>query len=305
MEFFKKTTNIDFMAQRKWAIAFSICLFIFSTFSLIFKGLNLGLDFTGGTQFQISYETSVNFDAIRQELNSIGFKDAVIQAYGSSKDVAIRLKADNSITQQELTKKVLSALKGAKLEQVEFIGPEVGKTLVVNGMLAVLVSILATMIYIALRFEYRFAVSAAISLIHDPVLILGLFSFFGIEFNLISLAALLTMLGYSLNDTIVIYDRMRENFRRVRNAKPLEIMNISVNQTLSRTIMTSGLTLMVVVILFFFGGQTLHGFALALIIGIIIGTYSSIYIAGSIAIMMGLNRTHISSGQKRIIDNAP
>jgi len=304
MEFFKINTKIDFMRQRKWAAIFSITLFIFSVSSIIIRGLNLGLDFTGGTQMQFSYEQSVNFQQVRDELDKSGFNGAIVQAYGTSKDVMIKLKPQEQISSKELAKQVSDALHGSKLQKTEFIGPEVGKTLVINGLLAIVISLLATMAYIAIRFEYRFALSAAIALLHDPILILGVFSFFQIEFNLITLAALLTMLGYSLNDTIVVYDRVRENFRKIRKGTAVEILNLSVNQTLSRTIMTSGLTLSVVVALFIFGGEMLNGFSLALMIGIIIGTYSSIYVAGSLAIMMGLNRQHLLPSEKKLIDNA-
>lgn len=305
MEFFKTKTAIDFMSQRRWAAVFSITLFVLSIGSLIVRGLNLGLDFTGGTQLQVSYEQPADFQQIRNELVNAGFPDAEVQAYGTSHDVKIKLKPRPQLSQIVLTQQITSALQGAKIQQLEFIGPEVGSTLVTNGILAIFVSLLATMAYIAFRFEYRFALSSSVALIHDPMLILGIFSFFHIEFNLISLAALLTMLGYSLNDTIVIYDRMRENFRKIRKGTPVEIMNLSVNQTLSRTIMTSGLTLLVVVVLFIFGGEMLHGFSLALIIGIVIGTYSSIYVAGSLAIIMGLNKQHLMPSEKKILDDRP
>lgn len=304
MEFFKSKTNIDFMGQRFYAAIFSILLCLFSLFALMSKGLNLGLDFTGGTQIEVSYPQNADLNQIREQLASAGFSDAVVQAYGTAHDVLIRISAKEMINQEQLKAKILQALPGATLHQVEYIGPQVGKTLVTNGILAILVSLIGTMLYIAFRFEYRFAVSAAIALIHDPILILGIFSFFQIEFNLISLAAVLTIIGYSLNDTIVVYDRVRENFRRVRKATASEIMNLSINQTLSRTIMTSGLTLLVVLSLFIFGGEMLRGFSLALIIGIVIGTYSSIYVAGSLAVAMGLDRRHLIS-QTRPIDDHP
>lgn len=305
MEFFKANTRIDFMRQRKWAALFSIIVFIASLSSLFINHLNLGLDFTGGTEFHVSFVTAPKSELVRQELNKAGFADAQVQVYGTTNNLMIKLKPRKNMSQQQLTNNVLNALPGAKLQSTEFIGPEIGKTLVTDGVLAILVSLLATMAYIALRFEYRFAVSAAVALIHDPVLILGVFSFFHIEFNLIALAALLTMLGYSLNDTVVVYDRVRENFRKVRKGSPLEIMNLSVNQTLSRTIMTSGLTLLVVIALIIFGGQTLFGFSLALIVGIVIGTYSSIYVAGSLAILMGLRKEHLLPSEKKYIDDRP
>lgn len=305
MEFFKANTKIDFMRQRKWAALFSSVVFIASIASFCINGLNLGMDFKGGTEIQVSFMQAPSSDNVRHELNRAGFGEAIVQTYGTAKNLMIKLKPRTKISQQQLTNQVMTALPGAKLQQVQYIGPEVGKTLVTDGILAILVSLLATMAYIALRFEYRFAVSAAIALIHDPVLILGVFSFFHLEFNLITLAALLTMLGYSLNDTVVVYDRVRENFRKVRTGTSLHIMNLSVNQTLSRTIMTSGLTLLVVIALFIFGGQMLWGFSLALIIGIVIGTYSSIYVAGSLSILMGLKKQHLLASEKKYIDDRP
>lgn len=312
MEFFKVNTKINFMRQRKWAALFSTVLFIFSISSLLANGLNLGLDFTGGVQLHVKYTAAADFNKIRQELKAAGFGSATVQAYGTTRDVMVKLRPEGKMTQQELTNQqkkltahVLTVLQGAKLQEEQMIGPEVGQQLVTSGILAIIISLLATMAYIALRFEYRFAVSAAVALIHDPVLILGCFSFFHLEFNLITLAALLTMLGFSLNDTVVVYDRVRENFRKLRKGAPLEIMNISVNQTLSRTIMTSGLTLVVVIALLIFGGETLRGFSIALITGIVIGTYSSIYVAGALAIMMGLRKQHLLPSEKKEVDDRP
>ena len=204
-----------------------------------------------------------------------------------------------------MVKQVLEVLPDAKVQQVDYIGPQVGQELATKGALAVVIALLGTMIYIALRFEFRFAVASTVALIHDPVLILGIFSFFHLEFNLITLAAVLTVIGYSLNDTIVIFDRVRENFRKLRKATPVEVVNSATNQTLSRTIMTSVLTLMVVLALFFLGGSTLHGFALAMIIGIVIGTYSSIYVAGSLALALGLTRQHLLPPSKEALDERP
>jgi len=304
MEFFTHKTKIDFMAQRKWAFLFSSLLLVFSIGSLIFNGLNLGLDFTGGMQIEVSYAMSPDLNQIRQQLSAAGL-EAVTQAYGSSKDVMIRLKLHKDLNQQQMIDKVLKAIPEAKLQRGEMIGSQVGKTLVTNGILAVIIALLGTMVYIAFRFEYRFAVSAAISLIHDPMLILGLFSFFHVEFDLIGLAALLTVIGYSLNDTIVVYDRARENFCKVRKATATEILNLSVNQTLSRTIMISGLTFSVITALLIFGGQMLRGFSLAMMIGIVIGTYSSIYIAGSLALLFGLDRRHLMPAEKKMVDTMP
>lgn len=305
MEFFTHKTNINFMAQRKWAALFSGILFTISLFSLCINKLNFGLDFTGGTQMQISYQQSADFNQIHQELNQAGFGDAMVQAYGSSKAIMVRMKPHKDLSTQDMTTKIMAALVGAKLDRTEYIGPQVGQTLVTNGILAILISLIAIMIYIALRFEYRFAISAALSLIHDPVIILGVFSLFHLEFNLIALAAILAVLGYSLNDTIVVYDRARENFRKFRKTSAVDILNLAVNQTLSRTIMTSGLSMVVVAALLIFGGQMLFGFSLAMIIGIIIGTYSSIYVAGALALMMGLNKTQFMAAEKKPVDNMP
>lgn len=275
MEFFKSNTKIKFMKQRGIAAVFSAIIFIASIVSLAVYGLNFGLDFTGGTQAEVTFTKPVEVSVLRKNLEAHGFKQTVVQAY-TAKDVSVRISPRKNLTQEELKQKLVEAMPGSTIGSLEYIGPQVGKQLMTNGILAILVALIGTMTYIALRFEYRFALSAAVALIHDPLLIFGIFSFFHLEFNMIVLTAVLTVIGYSLNDTIVVYDRVRENFRKVRKGTPLEIMDLSVNQTLSRTIMTSGLTLLVVIALFIFGGQTIHGFALALIIGIIIGTYSSI-----------------------------
>lgn len=308
MEFFKHNTKIDFMAQRKWAAILSLLLCCCSLLSLAIYGLNWGLDFTGGTQIQVSYPQTADLGAIHNQLAQAGFPEAVVVSYGTSKDVLITLvpkdKNVDEASQASLVKQVMTALPGAKLDQASFIGPQVGREMANKGWMAILVALLGTMVYIAFRFDLRFAIGSTVALIHDPILILGVFSFFNIEFNLISLAAVLTVIGYSLNDTIVIFDRVRENFRKFRKAGAVEVMNLSINQTLSRTIMTSFVTLMVVFALFFLGGSLLHGFALALIIGIVVGTYSSIYVAGSLTIMLGLSRSHLLP-QHKPIDERP
>jgi preprotein translocase subunit SecF len=316
MEFFKQNTKIDFMAQRKGAAVLSFILFLLSIGSLIMHGLNWGLDFTGGTQIQLHFPDAVNVNQVRETLQGAGFNEAMVMSYGTSKDVLVSLvpknkgnssgpTLGNDASKDEVVNQVLQVLPTAKVQQVDFIGPQVGQELATKGALASVIALLGTMIYIALRFEYRFAVGSTVALIHDPILILGVFSFFHIEFNLIALAAVLTVIGYSLNDTIVIFDRVRENFRKLRKATPLEVMNQSINQTLSRTIMTSVLTLMVVFALFFLGGNMLHGFSLALIIGIIVGTYSSIYVAGSLALALGLTRQHLLPPAKEALDERP
>lgn len=309
MEFFKTKTNIDFMGQRHLALIFSTLIFIASILSMMINGLNFGLDFTGGTQVEVHYNQTADLGAIREQLSKSGFNEPIVQAYGTSQDILIRLapehRASEGNSQEALKNKLAAALPNGIIQRIEFIGSQVGNTLITNGILAILISLIATMLYIAIRFEYRFAISAAISMIHDPILILGIFSLFHLEFNLISLTAILTILGFSLNDTIVVYDRVRENFQKIRKASPVEIMNLSINQTLSRTIMTSGLTSLAVVALLIFGGATLFGFSLALIIGIVIGTYSSIYVAGALAIALGLNRESLFPPVNKDLDNRP
>lgn len=306
MEFFNPDSKIDFMGLRKWSTAFSITLFIVSLFFIFTKGITLGLDFTGGTQVEVAYQEAANLSDIRESLAKEGFSEgqSKVISYGSSKDVLISIAPQLGLDQSELVDKVMKQLPGATKLRVEFIGPQVGKELATKGALAIIVSMLATMIYIAMRFEYRFAVSSVAALIHDPLLILGIFAYFQIEFDLKALAALLAVIGYSLNDTIVVFDRVRENFRKYRKETTLQIMNISINQTLSRTVMTSALTLFVVIALFVYGGESIHGFALALMIGIIIGTYSSIYVAGTFAVMLGLDRKDFIP-VKRLVDETP
>lgn len=305
MEFFNPNSNIDFMGLRRWTAIFSALIFLVSIIALAINGLHWGLDFTGGTQIEITYQEPANLQKIRDTLNQQGFKEAQVISYGTSKDVLISLAPRQGADQNKLVNQVLESLPGATKQRVDFVGPQVGAELATKGALAIIVALLATMIYIALRFEFRLAVSSAVALIHDPVFILGIFALFHVEFDLKALAGLLAVIGYSLNDTIVVFDRVRENFIKIRRGTPLEIMNISINQTLSRTIMTSLLTLFVVVALFIYGGETIHGFALALIVGIVIGTYSSIYVAGALAVVMGLDRKDFMPKERKEIDDRP
>jgi len=309
MEFFHRETKIDFMGMRKWTAMLSIAVMAVSLGLLFFKGLNFGLDFTGGTQLELRYEKPVNFEDVREQLEKAGLTGAKVTQYGSARDILVKISNREGVSEQQLGQLVLNALKAhqdkVELRRIEFVGSEVGENLAEQGTLAIVVSLLFMMIYIAVRFEYRFGVSAAVALMHDPILILGIFSFFQFDFDLTVLAAMLAVIGYSLNDTIVIYDRVRENFRKVRKGTPTEIMNLSINQTLSRTIMTSTLTLMVVVALYFIGGESLRGFSLALIIGIIVGTYSSIFVAGALALSMGLSRADLMPSAKKVVDEMP
>lgn len=314
MEFFKQKTNIDFLGVRKWSWSLSAILVLASIFLVIFRGLNWDLDFTGGYAIQVHYQQTADLSKIRAELEKVGINHADAITFGSTHDVMLRLAPRQDMTKQSfssqgkteqdfLTAAVQSALgPAASIVQVSYTGPEVGAQLAETGMLAMLIAVLATMIYIALRFEMRFAVSAAIALAHDPIIILGVFSLFQIRFDLTALAAVLAVIGYSLNDTVVVYDRIRENFRKLRKSPVIEVVNRAINDTLSRTIMTSGLTLVVVVVLFVCGGPSIHYFALALIIGIVVGTYSSIYVAGALAVAFGLNRQALLPTEKQVDD---
>ncbi|MEY3183109.1 MAG: putative protein-export rane protein SecF [Pseudomonadota bacterium] len=310
MEFFKKTTHIDFVKMRKITFVFSAFLCLLSLFSLTAYGLKFGLDFTGGTQIELSSSKAIAPESIRVILEQAGFTDAKVQQYGQPEDLLIRLSnseqpnkqavlASADLTATETTGRQVSSHIRQILQQhddsitikrTEFVGSEVGQQLVDQGCLAVFVAILAIMLYIAVRFEFRLAVSAALSLCHDTLIVLGIFSFFRIEFDLPTLASILAVIGYSLNDKIVVFDRLRENFRKIRRGTPSDIMNISINQTLSRTVMTSLLTLLVIIALLCFGGKSLFGFSFAFLLGIIIGTYSSICIAGALALKLGLSK---------------
>ncbi len=302
MEFFKKDLQIDFLGARWGAAIFSLVLVIGSLVSLFVNGIHWGLDFTGGTVIEIQYPHAVDIDPVREALTKGGVEGAVVQHYGSNDNIMIRLPLQEGVNEQALSAKVLSVLKAddptAKLLRVELVGAQIGKELASQGALAVCVAWFGTMLYVALRFEWRFALGAALALAHDPFLILGMFSLFQIEFDLPTLAGILAVIGYSLNDTIVVFDRVKENFIKMRKGDANEIMNLSLNQTLSRTIMTSFMTLLVVVALLIYGGPTLFGFSLALAVGIVVGTYSSIYVAGSLSLAMGLRRENLIAPPK-------
>lgn len=308
MEFFKRTTSIDFMRIRGVTAVISILMVLGSFVALYTKGINWGLDFTGGLVVELGYVEDAPLPKIREVMRNADYHDAVVQSFGSPKDVIIRLAPREGINEQVVAQNILTTLTadGTKLElrRVDSIGAQVGKELAEQGALAILIALIAIMIYIAMRFEKRLAIAAAVALAHDPIIILGIFALYGVEFDLTTLAAILAVIGYSLNDTIVVFDRVRENFVRMRKTDSLEVVNLSINQTLSRTIMTSGLTLLVVVALFIYGGPTLFGFSLSLLIGIIVGTYSSIYIAGAIAVVLGLRRVDLLP-KKSEVDHLP
>ncbi|MEI6334395.1 MAG: protein translocase subunit SecF [Methylococcaceae bacterium] len=289
-----KTTNINFIGNRNIALIFSGVLMILSIGSLAVRGLQMGIDFTGGTLIEVGYQKAADLTVLRNTLDTEGFDDATVQNFGTAKDVLIRLKPHEGVSSADLSTKVLEAInkttaEPASVRRVEFVGPQVGDDLAEDGFLALLYSTIGILIYIAWRFEWKFSTGAVIATIHDVVVTLGLFSILGLEFDLTVLAAVLALIGYSLNDTIVVYDRIRENFRLLRNKSTEEIMNISVNVTLSRTIMTSLTVILVLVSLFFLGGEIIHNFSIVLLFGVFFGTYSSIFIASPMALLLGIS----------------
>ena len=303
---------IDFMGQRKLAMILSGTLIVISLVSLVLRGLTFGIDFTGGTLIEVGYEQEVPLDQVRKVLAESGFDDAQVQQFGTPKDLLIRLAPREGVKSSELSDRVYRALSKAangrvELRRVEFVGPQVGDELTEDGALAVLVALMAILMYVAVRFEWRFAVGSVVALVHDVTITLGFFSITGLEFDLTVLAAVLAVIGYSLNDTIVVFDRIRENFRKIRKGSPEEVINISINQTLSRTIITSLTTLLVLIALFFLGGEIIHNFSLALILGIVVGTYSSIYVASAAALMLGVSKADLMPVQKEgaRIDDMP
>jgi preprotein translocase subunit SecF len=295
--------NFDFMAWRKPAMVLSSVLILMSIVSLFTLKLNVGIDFTGGSIIEVGYQQAVELEPIRQALESEGFGDAIVQHFGSASEVLIRLVPDVDKDKAELSTQIIGLLQNISdspidVRRVDFVGPQVGKELTEDGGLAVLYALIAILIYVAFRFEYRFSLGAVAALIHDVMITLGFFSVLQLDFDLSVLAAILAVIGYSLNDTIVVFDRVRENFRKIRKKTSLEVVNMSINQTISRTLMTSFTTLLVLLSLFFLGGEAIHAFALALIIGVLVGTYSSIYVATTSALALGISRSDLLLPEK-------
>lgn len=284
--------TINFMGWRKLALVFSVLMLVVSIGSFVVRQLNWGLDFTGGTLVEVHYSETADLTQIRADLDAEGYPGAIVVAFGSDRDVLIRLPQGHSESAgQALLETLQDKVKGTvELRRVEFVGPQVGDELREQGGLAMLLALGLIMVYIAFRFQYKFAVSAVIALIHDVIITLGFFSITGMEFDLTVLAAVLAVIGYSLNDTIVVYDRIRENFRKLRGVTPLDVVNISLSETLGRTTITSLTTVMVLISLAVFGGDMILGFAIALLVGITVGTYSSIYMASNILLLMGVSK---------------
>ncbi|MDJ0877219.1 MAG: protein translocase subunit SecF [Halieaceae bacterium] len=283
---------INFMGQRWIAVAFSILLLLASIGSLSVRGLNWGLDFTGGTLVEVHYSDSAPLEEIRSNLDSGGFAGAVVVSFGTDQDVLIRLPQGYSDKDgARLLEQLQASYSGnVELRRIEFVGPQVGEELREQGGLAMLMALGLVMLYVAFRFQFKFSMGAVVALAHDVLITLGFFSITGIEFDLTVLAALLAVIGYSLNDTIVVSDRIRENFRKIRKGEPIHVINVSLTETLARTLVTSFTTLLVLVALAVFGGEMIFGFAVALLVGVVIGTYSSIYVAANSLLMLGISK---------------
>ncbi len=294
MEFFKIRKDIPFMRHALIFNIISFVTFALAVFFLFSRGLHLSVEFTGGTVMEVAYSKTAEVEKIRNTVSSLGFTDVQVQNFGTSKDVMIRLPAQKGVTTAQQSDKVLAALKAADsevlLRRTEFVGPQVGKELVEDGLKALGMVVVGIMVYLAFRFEWKYAVAAIIANLHDVIIILGFFAFFQWEFSLAVLAAVLAVLGYSVNESVVIFDRIRENFRRYRKMNTLQIIDSAITSTISRTIITHGSTQIMVLSMLLFGGPTLYYFALALTIGILFGIYSSVFVAAAIAMWLGIKR---------------
>ncbi len=297
MEFFRIKKDIPFMSYGRLTTAISLITFILAIFFLAHRGLNFGVDFTGGTVMEVNYAKAADLESVRKAVDSIGLKEATVQNFGSSRDVLIRLPVKAGLSVSQLSEQVKNALSAAdasvEVRRVESVGAQVGDELYENGALALFFVCLGIMLYLWLRFEWRFAVAAIIANMHDVVIILGFFAFFQWEFNLTVLAAILAVLGYSVNESVVVFDRVRENFRKMRKASVVQVIDNAITRTMSRTVITHLMTQTMVGSMLLFGGEVLHNFALALTIGILFGIYSSVLVACPIAMYLGVNRANL------------
>ena len=311
MNLFPLDSKFDFFGKRFIAYGVSLLMLVLSIVALTTKGINMGLDFTGGVVIEVGYPKAADLDAVRSLLKKNHYPDAVVQYFGSSEAVMIRMPPAKGQNQNQQADQVLSVLKteepGVTMRRVEYVGPAVGKELFNSGGMAMLVVLGGILVYVGFRFQLKLAAGAVLALAHDLFMVLGFVSATGIEFNLTVLAAFLALAGYSINDTIVVFDRIRENFRKIRKGSEIEVMNISTNQTMSRTVMTSMTTFLTVLALYLFGGETLSGFSLTLLVGIVLGTFSSIYVAASLALDLGLKRRDLlkMTDKEAVVDTQP
>jgi preprotein translocase subunit SecF len=303
MEFFKIRRDIPFMRNALVFNLISLVTFLAAVFFLFSRGLHLSVEFTGGTLMQVSYSQAADLNSVRGTVASLGFSDVQVQNFGTARDVLIRMPASKGVSSAQQSDKVMASLKAAdptaSLQRTEFVGPQVGDELATDGLKALAFVVVGIMIYLAIRFEWKFAVAAIIANLHDVIIILGFFAFFQWEFSLPVLAAVLAVLGYSVNESVVIFDRIRENFRRYRKMNTVEIIDNAITSTISRTIITHGSTQLMVLSMLLFGGPTLHYFALALTIGILFGIYSSVFVAAAIAMWLGIKREDLIKGSAK------
>ena len=301
--------NIDFMGARRVAVAISAVVIAASLVSLVARGLNFGLDFTGGDLLELTYEGEANLADIRAALTEEGFENPLVQNFGTTSDVLVRLPLQAESEEGDTRARVLEALRArdptVELRRADFVGPQVGEELTERGGLAMLIALVLIFVYVMLRFRWKFAAGTISALVHDVIVVVGFFSIFGFGFDLTILAAILATIGYSLNDTIVVFDRIRENFRLMRRGSAVEVINRSINQMLGRTMITSFTTLLVLTCLFLLGGETVSGFALALIVGVVVGTYSSIYVASASALALNVSPADLIPPKREEIDSLP
>jgi preprotein translocase subunit SecF len=313
MRLLDRKTNIDFISKRRIAFAFSAILIVLSIGSLVTRGLNFGLDFTGGTLIEVAYTQAPDMTDVRDQLEARGLGDAVVQTFGLDTEIVVRVPPrGEEESSADISTTVLEALKDGvagevEMRRVEFVGPQVGEELTEQGILAVVYALIGIFLYVMVRFQWRFSVGAVAALVHDVIITMGVISLLGVEFDLTVVAALLAVIGYSLNDTIVLFDRIRENFPKLRNHQPSDVVNTSINQTLSRTLMTSLTTLLVLLALFAFGGEIINAFAFTLIVGVLVGTYSSIYVASTTLLELGVSKFDLLQVEKEgvTLDQAP
>ena len=297
-------TRLNFLGHRRKAFVLSGIVLAVVLVSLVLRGLNFGIDFTGGTLVEVGYSEALAVGEVRSNLHEAGFERTVVQTFGSPTDLLVRVPNTSGQDSAQVSSEVLTALRGGapegvdvEMRRVEFVGPQVGEELTRQGLLALLYALIGILIYVSFRFELRFATGSVAALVHDVLLVMGVFSLTGMEFDLTIVAAILAVIGYSLNDTIVVFDRIRENLRKMRRADTEEVMNASVNQTLARTVVTSATTLLVLLSLFFLGGPVIHGFATALIAGVLVGTYSSVFVGAPLALTMGVSRADLMASK--------
>jgi preprotein translocase subunit SecF len=310
MEFFHKVPQIPFMAQRKLCYVLSLLMIFGSIGAIVVRGLNFAVDFTGGVVVEAAYPGTADLERTRAALLSAGYADAQVQNFGSSRDVLVRLPPSSDATSAEISNRIAAVLStvdpGVQVRRTEVVGPQVGQELMVKGVTAMVITLVLILIYIAMRFRWKFGVGAVLATLHDPFVTIGVFAIFRLPFDLSVLAAVLAVIGYSINETVVVFDRVRERFQTMRKAAPAEVFDVAINETLSRTVITKVATLIVVVALYLFGGEALRGFGLALIVGILVVTYSSMYVASGIALDLGVTRRDLMPSERRTaVDDLP